>query len=59
MTFKGGAIGFSPRQIDAMTLAEFHAVAKGYARANGAKDDAPSEEEYFEALAAFEAVGMA
>jgi hypothetical protein len=42
-----------------MTLAEFQAVAKGYARANGAKDDAESSvEEYFEALAMFEALGM-
>jgi hypothetical protein len=43
-----------------MTLAEFQAVTKGFARANGAKDEGESSvEEYFEALAMFEAMGMA
>jgi hypothetical protein len=43
-----------------MTLAEFHAVARGFARSRGATtDDASDEAEYHEALAAFRKAGLA
>lgn len=43
-----------------MTLAEFHAVVRGFAKSRGAAVDAtPAEADYFAALAAFEAAGLA
>ncbi|BGE85035.1 MULTISPECIES: hypothetical protein [Methylosinus] len=49
----------SPREVDRLTLAEFDAMIRGYARSRGAKVDVASDDEYFEALAAFEAAGLA
>jgi hypothetical protein len=44
-------MGFSPREVDAMSLWEFHAAADGYLRANGAaKAAAPSADEFDRAL---------
>ncbi|NTS30665.1 hypothetical protein HQ945_05310 [Phyllobacterium sp. BT25] len=37
----GAAIGFSPRQIDEMSLWEFGAVIDGYKRANGVEEAPP------------------
>lgn len=50
----------SPRDVDAMTLAEFDCVLRGFAKSRGQTlDSAPAEAEYLEALAAFQAAGLA
>lgn len=50
----------SPRDVDAMTLAEFDSLLAGFAKSRGISlGSAPSEAEYFEALAAFQAAGLA
>jgi hypothetical protein len=50
----------SPRDVDAMTLAEFDCTLRGFAKSRGISlDAAPSEADYFEALAAFQAAGLA
>jgi hypothetical protein len=50
----------SPREVDLLTLAEFDAMMRGFARSRGvAIGDAPSDDEYLEALAAFQAAGLA
>lgn len=43
-------MGFTPREVDAMSLWEFTAAMDGYARANGAGESAqaPSYEEHLE-----------
>ncbi|MBZ9653549.1 hypothetical protein [Phyllobacterium lublinensis] len=38
----GAAMGFSPRQIDEMSLWEFGAVIDGYKRANGVEEAPPT-----------------
>lgn len=42
----GAVIGFTPQQVDAMTLWEFEACVDGYALAHGAKKPIMSEAEY-------------
>ena len=46
-------LGFTPRDIDGMTLAEFDACAEGWKRANGAeeKPEPPSDENFEKLLA--------
>jgi len=43
-------MGFSPREIDAMSLWEFNAAMDGFAKTNGAKQDAdaPSYQEHLD-----------
>jgi hypothetical protein len=50
----------SPRDVDALTLAEFDAMLRGFAKSRGvALGEAPSEADYIEALSAFQAAGLA
>ncbi|MBY6242842.1 hypothetical protein [Methylosinus sp. Sm6] len=50
----------SPREVDRLTLAEFDTMLRGFAKSRGVSlDDAPSEADYLEALAAFQAAGLA
>ncbi|HVL73318.1 MAG TPA: hypothetical protein VM434_15735 [Beijerinckiaceae bacterium] len=45
-------MGLSPREVDRLTLAELAAMAEGFRRFHGAKDDeAPSVDAFLEALA--------
>ena len=49
----GAVLGFTPRDIDGMTLAEFDACVEGWKRANGAdeKPEPPSEATFEKMLA--------
>lgn len=41
-------MGFTPQQVQRMTLDELNAAARGWTRANGGKEDAPplSDDDY-------------
>lgn len=48
----------SPREIDRLTLAEFHAMFGGFLASRGvASDDGPSDDEFHRALAEESAAG--
>lgn len=51
----GAVLGFSPREIDQMTLWEFAAAVEGWSKANGgeSKPEAPSEEEHDRLMAKY------
>lgn len=45
-------IGFTPRDVDEMTLWEFTACIAGYAKAHGVKDSRPISDAEYDALEA-------
>lgn len=56
----GGALGLSPRDIDALTLAELSAVIEGFRRFHGADEAAePDMDEFLRGLAEAKANGQA
>lgn len=48
----------SPREVDRLTLAEFHAMFDGFLQSRGvARDEGPSDDEFARALAEESAAG--